>query len=308
MRFRTRGFISLLLACCFLVVAVSGVVLYVTPRGRVANWTGWSLCGLGKHDWSAVHINACLSLLVITSIHLFLNWRVFWSYIKKKAAGFNLKVEMAIAVLMTAAVVAGTLMEIPPLSATAAFNERIKAYWEEKAPTGPVPHAEEFTVEHFAQTVGLSVEDIQTALKKEGLVVEDTGTTIAALAEQNAMVPSEVYAVITKHFPEAASALRPGRGRGRGMGRGAGGAGRGQCDAEEQGGHEGPDLGSGPTGTEEKWEGFGLGGGRGRGGRGMGSPWGRGQGRGLGRGESSGNAPKDDVEPGAPDRVDPPGH
>ena len=143
--------------------------------------------GLDKHEWGAVHMNACLLTLVVVAVHLFLNWRIFWSYIRNKAAGFNLKLEMAIALLATAAVVAGTLVQVPPLTATSALNDRIKAFWEEGAPTGPAPHAEELTVQRFARSVGLSVDDVVDALGKEGLAVENTSTTIGALAKQNGL-------------------------------------------------------------------------------------------------------------------------
>jgi hypothetical protein len=48
MRFQLRGFVSLLLTLFFLALSFSGVMLYLTPRGRVANWTGWSMLGLEK--------------------------------------------------------------------------------------------------------------------------------------------------------------------------------------------------------------------------------------------------------------------
>ena len=117
MKFRTRGFISLLLALSFLLAATSGSVLFLTPRGRVANWTGWTMAGMTKHEWIALHVNACLLLLVGASLHLVLNWRVFWSYIRARSVGFNLKWEMAASVLLTGALVAGTLLDVPPLTA-----------------------------------------------------------------------------------------------------------------------------------------------------------------------------------------------
>lgn len=247
MTFRTKGFVSLLLACLFLTVSVSGVALYMSPKGRVANWTGWTVGGLGKHEWEAVHMNMCLLMLIIVAVHLFLNWKVFWSYIKKKAAGFNLKLEMAVALAVTVAVVAGTLMEVPPLTAPPALNDRIQAYWEENSPRAPAPHAEEFTVARFAQHVGLSVEDVTAALAEEGLLVEDTSTTIGALAKQNGMAPSDVQAAVTKHFPDAIVAPGPGRGRGRGMGGPGGGQGPGRGGwGQGQGRGQGRGQGSGP--------------------------------------------------------------
>jgi len=49
--FNWRGFTSLLLAAGFLILAGSGLVLYASPRGRVANWTDWEVLGLTKHEW-----------------------------------------------------------------------------------------------------------------------------------------------------------------------------------------------------------------------------------------------------------------
>ena len=49
-RFNWRGFASLATGFAFLIMIVSGVVLYVAPRGRVANWTDWTVMGLGKEE------------------------------------------------------------------------------------------------------------------------------------------------------------------------------------------------------------------------------------------------------------------
>jgi len=228
MKFRTKGFTSLLLACCFAVAGISGVVLYVTPKGRVANWTNWNMLGLDKHEWGAVHINVCLLLLIIGGVHLVLNWRIFLSYIKRKAAGLNLKVEMAAAVLITTGIVAGTLFQVPPLTSTMTLNEKIKAYWEQRAPSGPAPHAEEFSVVRFAGNVGLSVDDVTTALRQEGFAVEDPEVSIGELAKQNGIAPSDVYLAVKKHFPEATGDLHAGEGRGLGLGLGQGGSGGAQ--------------------------------------------------------------------------------
>ena len=69
---------------------------------------------LSKHDWSAIHINTCLLLLIVAAVHLFLNWAVFRSYIKKMAAkGLQLKQETILAVLLTGLVTAGAYFDIP---------------------------------------------------------------------------------------------------------------------------------------------------------------------------------------------------
>jgi len=234
----TRGFTSLLLMLSFLVMGVSGVVLYLTPKGRVANWTDWTILGLGKEDWAAVHINNSILFLIVSVVHLVLNWKLFWGYIKKRtAAGLNLKWELSAASLVGLLVVAGTLWGIPPFSSIIDLNDRVKVYWADRAPHAPVPHSEELSLEQFAGHISLSVEDAADALRKEGFDVEDTGLSLKELASQKGAPPSEIMAAIKKHFPTAGGAggRGPGqaRGQGRGMGRGQGfgqglGQGRGQ--------------------------------------------------------------------------------
>lgn len=228
MKFHIKGFISLLMGCCFLVVAGSGIMMYVTPKGRIANWTDWSLFGLTKPEWSAVHINACLVFLMVSIVHWFLNWKVFWSYIKRKAGSLNLKVEMTVAAVLTIAVVAGTLLQVPPLSTVITWNDTIKAYWAQQAPAGPAPHAEDFSIHRFADTIGISQDNVLSALRKEGYVIADPRMTIAALAEQKGIAPSDVYSAIRRHYPAVGERRNTGQGKGRGIGQRLGQGQRGQ--------------------------------------------------------------------------------
>ena len=232
MRFQPRGFTSLLLTLFFLALGFSGVILYLTPRGRVANWTGWTMLGLEKQGWQAVHINIALLFLIVAGLHLFLNWGMFWGYIKKKASlSLNLKLEMLVAVVIAGGVLVGTIKGVSPFGALMTLNYQIKDYWEREPVTAPMPHAEELSLGQLADKMGLPVEQVVDALKQEGIAVEDETTTIAQLAEKNRLTPSDVYAAIKKHFPEA---RQPGPGKGaggQGLGEGKGGGfgpGRGQ--------------------------------------------------------------------------------
>ena len=67
-RFSAKGFTSLLLTCSFLVLAVSGIILFMTPKGRDAHWTNWTMLGLGKEGWGAVHINNSILFLAASEI------------------------------------------------------------------------------------------------------------------------------------------------------------------------------------------------------------------------------------------------
>ena len=73
--FQWRALISVLVALGFLMLAVTGMVLFIAPPGRVANWTDWSILGLRKSEWGAVHIWFGLLFLAVSVWHLALNWR-----------------------------------------------------------------------------------------------------------------------------------------------------------------------------------------------------------------------------------------
>ena len=116
--FKWRGLATFMLVLGILVEIVSGVVLYITPLGRFANWTNWTLLGLNKHEWASIHTVFGYFLLIIIGLHLYFNWRVllhfFWS---KLHSSFNLKREFIVAAAVVAMVFAGILWNIPPFSA-----------------------------------------------------------------------------------------------------------------------------------------------------------------------------------------------
>ena len=267
--FSMRGFTSLLLTLSLLAMTFAGVMLYLSPRGRVANWTDWALLGLGKEQWSSVHMNASLLFVIVAVLHLVLNWSVFFSYLKKKAAaGLNMKKELALATLIALVWVAGTIAEVPPFSSVVALNDDIKDYWEQQATRAPIPHADELTLEQFAKQVNLPVSEIAEALRKEGFDAADTQLTVRELGHRKGVAPSEVLAAIQKHHPQAGAMAGRGPGRGRGM-QSDGGSPEDVQDSAEHG----PGFGRGD------------GSGRGRGqGRGMGMGRGMGRGRGMGPG------------------------
>ena len=264
-KFSIRGFTSLLIAWAFVFLGFTGVILYVTPRGRDAHWTDWTLLGLEKEQWGAVHVNVSILFLIFAVVHLIVNWKVFWTYLKKRATpGLNLKRELALATVVAVAVVAGAICNVPPFATVMNYNEDIKNYWSRKAAEdaspAPVAHAEDLTLAQFASRINLSIADAKGALSEEGYEIEDDTVTMSDLAKSKGVAPRDVLADIRKHFASAGHA-REGGGRGFGQGRGAG------CG-----------LGDGEDGL-----GFGRGGGRG-----LGQGFMRGEGRGFGQGGGPG--------------------
>ena len=284
-RFGLRAFTSLLLAVSFIVLCVSGTVLFLTPRGRIANWTGWTLLGLDKNEWSSLHVNNGILFLVVAVIHLVLNWSVLLRYIRNsKVAGINKKKELAVALVIGVVCVWGPISGVPPFSSVMDLNEDIKDYWEQDTARGnaqpPVPHAEEMTLAELAEYIQLTADQVSAALAEEGYDVDDAELTIGQIAKQKQETPSQVFEVIRAHYPDTRGWGRIGAGNPDHGGAGAGGF--GGADAPQRG------FGRGPRGETDSLEpGFGRGQGRGMGrGRGMGQ--GRGAGEGAGQSEGFG--------------------
>jgi len=113
-RLHWRSLVSfvLTLSCC--VMIVSGVVLYLAPPGGVARRTGWQFCGLTKDAWMAQHLSSCTVFVLAGLIHLYLNIRVLWSYIRSKAArGVRRKWELLASGVLVGFMVTGTLYNLP---------------------------------------------------------------------------------------------------------------------------------------------------------------------------------------------------
>lgn len=287
-RFSVRAFTSLLLTLAFGAMCFSGVMMFLTPRGRVANWTDWSLLGLGKHDWGSVHVNNSVLFVAIAAAHLLLNWSVFMRYLKSKAvSGLNMKKELALASVIAAACVAGPIYDVPPFSSLMALNTDIKNYWErhseQRAEQPPVPHAEELTLSELAGHVNLTAQQVSLALEDQGYEATHADLTVGQIGEQEGVAPSAVFAVIREHYPDS---------RGWGHVSGAGGR-RGGCDDTESSTCSDGDQEAG----EDHGPGAGSGRGRGMGmGRGMGPGHGRGPGGGRGQGMGAGHAGHDKAD------------
>ncbi|MDD3289087.1 MAG: DUF4405 domain-containing protein [Alphaproteobacteria bacterium] len=76
-----RAVISMLMVFGFVILAVSGILLYVAPHGRAAEW---SFMLLNKQDWRNLHIVFSFLFIAISIWHLVLNWKPFTGYIRQR--------------------------------------------------------------------------------------------------------------------------------------------------------------------------------------------------------------------------------
>ena len=231
-RFRTRAFISVLVSGCFMVLVWSGAVLFLSPPGRVANWTNWRIFGLTKGEWADLHIAFSTVFLVVGLVHIWFNWRPLVHYFKDRLSqrvGFRWEWLAALGAL--ALVFGATRAKLPPFSQLLAWSEQLKQSWEQPQERAPVAHAELLSLRELAERAGVSVETALERLTAHGIQGASADIVVGDLALKNQLAPARVYDLITGQAAaasgQAGDSHRGGLGRAGGGARGGAGGGGG---------------------------------------------------------------------------------
>lgn len=198
--FSWRAFISFGLLFSFVIIFITGIVMYIAPPGRIAHWVNWKLIGLTKEDWQAIHTIFSVIFVILSIFHLFsINWKVFLSYIKSKTSlGLNKKKELYLSSVFTVIIFTGTIFSIPPFSSVMNFGEYLTESWENEDNNPPIPHAELLTlIELSEQLSNISIDKIVNKLNANNIKFNNTEETLTEIGVLNNMPPIEIYNIIT---------------------------------------------------------------------------------------------------------------
>jgi hypothetical protein len=206
-RFSWRGFVSVTTGLSFLVMSITGIVLFITPKGRVAHWVEWRMMGLTKDQWGGLHIWFSLIFMVMAAFHIYLNWQPLLNYFRDRVRRtYALRREWLFCLIICGIVLGGTLADVTPFSSLLVWNELIKNSWEVLGQQAPIPHAELMTLAEIADKVkGIDAETMVTNLRAGGIEVKSAHVIIRRLAEENNLSPSELYAIAVGQSPSGES-------------------------------------------------------------------------------------------------------
>ncbi|MFQ3573863.1 MAG: DUF4405 domain-containing protein [Thermodesulfovibrionales bacterium] len=198
--FHGRGFVTFLTALSFLIIAVSGIVLYLAPQGRIAYWTDWRFAGLTKTDWNNIHIVLSIVFVLVAIYHIYYNWKVLTGYITTKMqAGIRLKKEIALSVILMLLIVIGSMYKIPPFGYIIDFSDYLKKSWiVSKDYEPPFGHAEELSLKVFTKKLNIDLEKAMAELRAKGIAVEDPNDSLIQIARKNKTNPMHIYIAIRK--------------------------------------------------------------------------------------------------------------
>ena len=197
-KFSWRAFISVLATLTFIASVFTGFILFITPPGRVANWTGWQMLGLSKHQWGAMHICFSAIFFITCLFHIYFNFKALAGYFKNRLTRkFSLRLEWLAAFIICGVIFAGTYHEFSPFSNLLKLNSKAKNSWSKGATKAPIPHAESLSLAELADKDGVNLQVLMENLTAAGIEVESDQVIVGDLAFANNMVPSELYAIAT---------------------------------------------------------------------------------------------------------------
>lgn len=189
-----RRITSLTALLSFTVLVTSGTVLFLTPQGRVAYWSEWHLWGLTKEAWGSMHILLSLLFLAAGIVHIVLNWRPIALYLRDRKERMRvLTPEFVVSAILTVLFTAGPLLGWPPFRWVMDLNAYAKDQGSRTYGEPPYGHAEQSSLQAFAQKTGMDLEKAQTLLRGRGIAFEGPQQRLQDIAKQNHLTPQQVY-------------------------------------------------------------------------------------------------------------------
>ncbi len=215
-RFSWRGFISLYITISFLIIIVSGIILYFAPPGRVANWSYWRFLGLLKSQWQSVHTIFTFIFIIAAGFHLFFNWKPFVAYLKTKfESKIKLRLELISSIIVILIFFVMVIYDFVPFKSVMDFGDQLKESWSNDSNEPPIPHAEDLLLTEFSSAIKIPVDEIKKRLGSENIIVPSEDISVKEIAELNNISPNRIYNLLKRTGNNSNAAAGEGRGYGR---------------------------------------------------------------------------------------------
>lgn len=191
---------SLTMLLSIIIMTYTGIMLFISPPGRIANWANWKLFGFGKENYAQIHSTFMVLFVLMTLLHVYYNWKPITNYMQSKAKQIIvLTKEMIVAITLSIVFIVGTLSGISPFSSFLNFGDGIKNSWEKEYGTAPYSHAELSSLKMFCKKLGFDLEKSKQVLILNNIDFEETQSLIQ-IAEINGFSPQFIYILLKRNF------------------------------------------------------------------------------------------------------------
>ncbi|MFC1553626.1 DUF4405 domain-containing protein [candidate division KSB1 bacterium] len=193
-KFKTKTFISFSISLSFLIMAFSGVILFLRPEGSIAHWTDWSVLGLDKKGWEGVHAIFTALFIILATWHLVFNWRVLLHYLKGSLKkDMHHTREISLAVIMVLFFMFASVIQMQPFWKLMDIRGDIKSGDSKLTVIPPSTYTKETTINELAVIVKMPAKEILYELKEKGYIVVDPDDKFSLLAEKNNISPEKLF-------------------------------------------------------------------------------------------------------------------
>lgn len=191
---------SLVAFTTFIVMTITGIVLYFVPEGRVAYWVDWKFIGLTKTGWGNIHIISSIAFAVAGVFHLYFNWKPLVNYLSGKlTGGLKFNRELILASVITVLLIIGSIAPFPPFNYIIDFGGYLKGAWVvSRDYEPPFGHAEDVSLKIFSRKMDIDLDKAAAELKTLGIEFASVEEKLKDIAARNNITPMEVYIPIKK--------------------------------------------------------------------------------------------------------------
>jgi hypothetical protein len=199
-----RALVSLITLMGFLIMGLTGIVLFFVPEGRIAYWTNWTFLGISKKQWGNIHILGSLVFAVAGIFHTYFNWKPLMGYIIDKVkGGIKRPWELSFTVGIALILIIGAVFELPPLNSILVFNAYVKESWIiSKDYEPPFGHAEMLSLKGFSRKMNINLDVAVKAFKDSEISIKSVEDSLEKIALENNTSPMELYRIIKPLEPE----------------------------------------------------------------------------------------------------------
>jgi hypothetical protein len=181
-----RSLASLILVLSGIVVIVTSIVLLTGPPTHVAQFSDWKLVGLTKCQWNAVHVMTGLLFLVVSIVHVFLNWKPILSYLKCSGWRYSrFSAPVFVSFLITMYVGVGALIGLPPMRQIINWLRITKVEYVRLYGVPPYGPAEKASIKDLSSYMGWDLGQCVENMKESSLKVGSADQSVRDIAENN---------------------------------------------------------------------------------------------------------------------------
>jgi hypothetical protein len=194
--FKWRTFISFGMFFSFLIMAITGLILYIAPPGRVFRWTDWHFMFIDLSGWQALHTLFSYLFIGLAISHIFsMNWKVLISYFTRKTSeGLKRKKELFFSSLLIVILIAGTLINVQPFKVVMDVGHKASAFWGKTIDYPPVAHIEKMNLTEIASKIlNITFDEYQVRIEAAGYKFTSHDQTLEQAAKQNRIPPYRFF-------------------------------------------------------------------------------------------------------------------